>query len=87
MLLIEPHFISSCSHYTDLFRQPQASGFFQHSLHIHGPQKDIGNSYSKCSYTQVMIKGVTDMEYGPCVRASSRLKSDSQRWATLQNAH
>lgn len=26
------------------------------------------------------------MEYGPCVRVSSQLKSDSQRWVTLQTA-
>lgn len=34
-----------------------------------------------------MIKGVTDMEYGPYVRVFSQLESDSQRWVTLQNAH
>lgn len=27
------------------------------------------------------------MEYGPCVRASSHLKSDSQRLAMSQNTH
>lgn len=35
MLLIEPNFINTCSHYIELFRWPQGSGFFQQSLHIH----------------------------------------------------